>query len=110
MLDGVTHKTMNSMYIPRQNNSFPRVLAFVLLLLAAASVGAESAQSGKGVPEGKPTPEMLNALAQKKKEAERLRQRVEELEALLRMKNEISEAKSRAIEQLEAAKQQRPGK
>ncbi len=110
MLDGVTHKTMNSMYIPSQNNSFLRTLALVLILLAASSAGTESARAGNRVPEGKPTPEMLQVLEQKKQEAERLRQRVEELEALLRMKNEISEAKSRAIKQLEAAKKQDAGK
>ncbi len=110
MLDGVIHKTMNNMYRPFHHRRFIRMLAFPLMLLAASSVWAESAQSGDGVPEGKPTPEMLKALAQKKKEAERLRQRVEELEALLRMKNEISEAKSRAIKQLESAKKQDAGK
>ena len=87
------------------NNMLLQMVVFPLMLLSSATL-ADPAQLSDAVPEGKPTPEMLKALAQKKKETEQLRQRVKELEALLRMKNEISDAKSRAIEQLEAAKKQ----
>ena len=76
-----------------------------MMLVCSVSLAAAATQGG--VPEGRPDPEMLKALEKKKLEAERLRRRVEELEALLRMKNEISEAKSRAIEQLEKARQKK---
>ncbi len=85
------------------------VTCAVLLVMFFGVVDAAEPRGG-GVPEGKPDPELLEALEQKKREAERLRQRVKELEALLRMKNEISEAKSRAIEQLEAARKKKAGK
>ncbi len=78
---------------------------FTLLSLAPLSGAAETEKGG--VPEGKPDPEMLKALERKKRETEALRRRVQQLEALLRMKNEISEAKSRAIEQLEKARTQK---
>lgn len=73
------------------------------LFLAVAAIPAIAEEAG-AVPEGKPTPEMLKELERKKLEAEQLRRKVKELEALLRMKDEISQAKSRAIKQLEASR------
>jgi uncharacterized protein YydD (DUF2326 family) len=62
------------------------------------------AASSERVPTGEPDPVLLKTLEQKAAEAERLRQKVKELEALLRKKTEISKAKSRAIKALEEAK------
>ncbi len=91
--------------LSRPVSRFGAAAVLSMVLFGVASVASAAGQGG--VPEGEPDPALLQALEKKKQEAERLRQRVKELEALLRMKSEISDAKSRAIEQLEAARKMR---
>ena len=85
------------------------LVAFLLPVAVSSSASPAGVTKAEkdGVPEGKPDPEMLKALERKKWETEALRRRVQELEALLRMKNEINEAKSRAIDQLEKVRKKR---
>ncbi|HFD87089.1 MAG TPA: hypothetical protein ENJ35_05390 [Gammaproteobacteria bacterium] len=87
------------------------VLAILLVLVSGGASAAETAAAKATsntqavTTTGETTdPALIETLKKKATETERLRKKVKELEALLRMKTEISKAKSRAIEELEAAK------